>query len=153
MHTTDNTYDITNISAPARGLYVIEKEADDATGYQTLDTRKLVGRVGRKPRQTPTLIGSLGPSDTEEATYAQYTILDLDFPAELIASSTPGHYHLYLDKPISHAKWEALMVALAEAGIIEPGYANSSRSRGYNMVRLDRTKGQDGLPANDYNSF
>ena len=28
-------------------------------------------------------------------------ILDLDFPAALVPSTTPGHFHLYLDKPMA----------------------------------------------------
>ncbi len=62
-------------------------------------------------------------------------VLDLDFPAALVPSSTPGHYHLYLDTLVPHDKYVALLNALAEAGVIQRGYANASQARGYSAVR------------------
>lgn len=63
-------------------------------------------------------------------------ILDIDFPAQLIPSSTPGHFHLYLDKPMPWRTYAKLLRALAEAEIIEPGYARASEARKYTAVRL-----------------
>jgi hypothetical protein len=63
-------------------------------------------------------------------------VIDLDFPAKLVPSSTEGHFHLYLDHRITWAKYEALLKALADADVIEPGYAASSIRRGYSAVRL-----------------
>jgi hypothetical protein len=62
-------------------------------------------------------------------------VLDIDFEARLIPSSTLGHYHLYLDKAITWKKYRKLLKALAKAEIIEPGYARSSIWRGYSAVR------------------
>lgn len=63
-------------------------------------------------------------------------VLDVDFPARLIPSSTPGHFHLYLDKPMEWDSYERLLRALGRAGIIEPGYASASIERQYTSVRL-----------------
>lgn len=63
-------------------------------------------------------------------------ILDIDFPARLIPSSTPGHFHLYLDKEMEWDAYERLLRALGRAGIIEPGYASASIERQYTSVRL-----------------
>ena len=63
-------------------------------------------------------------------------ILDIDFPAQLIPSSTEGHFHLYLDKPMPWSTYKKLLRALAEAGIIEGGYARASEARKYTAVRL-----------------
>lgn len=63
-------------------------------------------------------------------------VLDVDFPAALIPSTTPGHFHLYLDKPMPWGKYKALLKALADAGIIERGYASASIARQYTSVRL-----------------
>lgn len=63
-------------------------------------------------------------------------VLDIDFNATLIPSTTPGKYHLYLDKLVPHDKYMKLLKALAKAGIIEEGYAEASRHRGYSAVRL-----------------
>jgi hypothetical protein len=63
-------------------------------------------------------------------------VLDIDFPARLVPSSTPGHFHLYLDGvTISWAKYRTLITALAFAGVIEEGYAAASLARGYTAVR------------------
>jgi hypothetical protein len=67
-------------------------------------------------------------------------ILDLDIPAQLIPSSTPGHSHLYIDKGMSDAAWQTLLFALASAGIIEPGYMRASITRGFTAVRLPWVK-------------
>jgi len=67
-------------------------------------------------------------------------VLDLDFPAQLVPSSTPGHFHLYLDLEVPHAKYMTLLGALADAGVIEPGYCGASQERGYTAVRLPWVK-------------
>ena len=75
-------------------------------------------------------------------------VLDIDFPCAAIPSTTPGHYHLYLDKAISWETYEKLLVALAEAGIIEQGYANVSIERCHTAVRVPWIKkGTDTLGA------
>lgn len=63
-------------------------------------------------------------------------VLDLDLPATLLPSSTPGHFHLLIDKAMTWEAYEALLHALADAGLVEPGYVSASQSRGYTAVRL-----------------
>ena len=63
-------------------------------------------------------------------------VLDIDFQLFTVPSSTPGHFHLYLDKPMSWPKYKRLIDALADAGIIEGGYASVSIDRKYTSVRL-----------------
>lgn len=63
-------------------------------------------------------------------------VLDIDFPAFLIPSSTPGHSHLYLDRPVREYRYWKLMEALAIAGIVQPGYVNYSQSRGFSCARF-----------------
>lgn len=65
-----------------------------------------------------------------------YPVLDLDFYCELVPSSTPGHFHLYLDRAIQWADYEALLDALADADIIERGYAEAAMRRKRTDVRL-----------------
>ena len=67
-------------------------------------------------------------------------VLDIDFPVAAIPSSTPGHFHLYIDKPMSWSKYKRLINALADAGIIEDGYAAVSLEREYTSVRLPWVK-------------
>lgn len=63
-------------------------------------------------------------------------VLDIDYHAELIPSSTPGHYHLVLDKALPWDKYQKVMRVLADAGLIESGYARASSARGYSAIRL-----------------
>jgi hypothetical protein len=73
-------------------------------------------------------------------------LLDIDHPAWLVRSSTPGHFHLYIDVPggIRHGDYLTLLNVLADVGVIERGYANASAARGFSSLRLPWIKkGQD----------
>lgn len=74
-------------------------------------------------------------------------MLDIDSEAFLIPSSTPGHNHLYVDARMTTDQLETLLDALTAAGIIEPGYANASKSRGYTSLRLPWVKKGQEVPA------
>lgn len=63
-------------------------------------------------------------------------MLDIDLPAILVPSATPGNSHLYIDHPVSWDKLSNLLDALADAGVIQPGYAAASKARGYTALRL-----------------
>lgn len=70
-------------------------------------------------------------------------VLDIDFEAELIPSSTPGHYHLYLDKMIPKESYFQLLNHLARVGIIQHGFADASIDRGASSARLPWIKKDD----------
>ena len=95
------------------------------------------------------------PSTADEAevvtsldldTFMHRPVLDLDMPAELLPSSTPEHFHLYIDKPMTLTKYAKLLHALADAGIIEEGYAAASIERGYTSARLPWVKKPEPTP-------
>lgn len=67
-------------------------------------------------------------------------VLDIDLPAQLLPSSTPGHFHLLIDHEVPWDKYVNLLNALAEAGVIEEGYAGASIARGWTAVRLPWVK-------------
>jgi hypothetical protein len=67
-------------------------------------------------------------------------VLDLDFEAALVPSTTPGHFHLYLDVPMPWEKYRALLIALGDAGILEPGYVSASLTREQTFVRRPEVK-------------
>ena len=62
-------------------------------------------------------------------------VLDIDFDAALIASSTAGHFHLYLNKELTWEAYAKLLEALYEAGIIQEGYYKMAIARGKTFVR------------------
>lgn len=65
-----------------------------------------------------------------------YPVIDIDFPIKAIPSSTPGHFHLYIDMPIPWEKYMTILEAMADAGIVQPGYVAASIRRGHTDVRL-----------------
>lgn len=67
---------------------------------------------------------------------AHKVVLDIDFPVKVVDSSTPGHHHLYIDKPITWEQYVKIMDALVEAGIVEEGFLGASIARGFTGVRL-----------------
>ena len=67
-------------------------------------------------------------------------VLDIDYTASLVGSSTPGHFHLYLDQPISWYKYAIVLATLGWAGLIEPGYAKAALRRRGTFVRTRRSK-------------
>lgn len=67
-------------------------------------------------------------------------VLDIDMPAKLIPSSTPGHFHLYIDHEMEEGAYMELLVALGKAGILEEGYVRASQARKLTAVRLPWVK-------------
>ncbi len=78
------------------------------------------------------IVDSFDPATGE---YMHAPVLDIDFPAALIPSSTPGHFHLYLDKPMTWTQYERILKALALGDVIEQGYREASRARKATFVR------------------
>lgn len=62
-------------------------------------------------------------------------VIDLDLPAQLIPSTTPGHFHLYIDHELEWDVYLELLQALAKAGLVEDGYVQASARREQTMVR------------------
>lgn len=63
--------------------------------------------------------------------------LDIDVPVEVVPSSTPGHVHLYFPSlAMPWATYEALLRALADAGIVEHGWVSASQAREQTCLRL-----------------
>jgi hypothetical protein len=62
-------------------------------------------------------------------------VLDIDVPCRLEPSSTPGHHHLYIDKPMSWETYQGLLEALCSAGVIEHGFHEYSVNLGATFVR------------------
>lgn len=65
-----------------------------------------------------------------------FVLLDLDVPAHLYPSTTPGHSHLYIEVPITWQQYEPLLNMLADLGVLEPGFVKVSKKRKATMLRL-----------------
>lgn len=65
-------------------------------------------------------------------------VFDLDFPCKLVPSRTEGHFHLYMNVPV---EWEAflkVLEAMVDAGLIEKGYYEASKTRGFTAARVPK---------------
>jgi hypothetical protein len=62
-------------------------------------------------------------------------VIDLDLPAKLVPSGTPGHSHLYLEQEVPFEDYMRILEALAFAGIVQWGFHDSTRERGFGSVR------------------
>lgn len=82
-------------------------------------------------------------SSKVKGTTRHKVIIDLDFPAALIPSTTEGHFHLYLDKELTSPEMEKLLVALHEAGIIAEGNMNQWHRFRAVFLRLPWVKKKD----------
>lgn len=67
-------------------------------------------------------------------------VIDIDVPHRLVPSTTPGHSHLYIDVPMEWEQFDAILEALADAGVVEEGYYRASMARGFSTVRLPHVK-------------
>lgn len=63
-------------------------------------------------------------------------MFDVDIPMAVVPSSTPGHQHVYFDTYVPKEKLFELLDVLADCGIVERGYAQASRARGFTALRL-----------------
>lgn len=56
-------------------------------------------------------------------------VLDIDHMCHLYESETPGHFHLYIDVPMTWDQYAGILKAFQEAGVLERGYVSASLSR------------------------
>ncbi len=77
--------------------------------------------------------------------------LDIDLPCQLLESS-PGKFHLYIDQPMSWAKYRMLLTVLADVGIIEEGYAGACIAKGATFLRKPGTF-KDAAVNRNYSTF
>jgi hypothetical protein len=87
----------------------------------------------------PEDVAELVCSDT--GTGKHLPVIDLDLPCRLVPSGTPGNFHLYIDQPCSFEQYMGVLESMAKAGIVQWGYVDATRERGFGSVRHpDRPK-------------
>lgn len=63
-------------------------------------------------------------------------VIDIDVPIRLFPSTTPNHFHLYIDHLVSWEDYLEMLKAMAVCGIVEWNHVNASIQRGGTHVRL-----------------
>jgi hypothetical protein len=64
-----------------------------------------------------------------------FPVIDIDVPIYVVPSNGPHRYALFIDHPVRADDYFNLLDALATAGIVEVGFAEVARKRGYSAVR------------------
>jgi hypothetical protein len=62
-------------------------------------------------------------------------VIDLDIEHEYYPTSTPGHAALLLNVSLTPAQHDLLLDTLLECGIIQKGFREAARKRGYASMR------------------
>lgn len=70
-------------------------------------------------------------------------LIDVDMDAALLPSSTPGHHHLYINKPMSYENYMKLLRVMAEVGIVQNGVLKAAEQQGYTSLRMPHIKKHD----------
>jgi len=63
-------------------------------------------------------------------------MIDLDLDAALVPSSTPGHNHLYINRPIDEKQYERLLFVMRDCGLVQPGVYNSFKLNQETSLRI-----------------
>lgn len=92
-------------------------------------------RLTPAPASRSTLISSRVAGTTEHM-----PAIDVDVPVRVYPSSTEGHFHLYIDKPMSWRAYRRVLRALVRAGVVEKNYYNVSWNRKATHLRLPWVK-------------
>jgi hypothetical protein len=104
----------------------------------TLAAPQADGNLGDDGRRVPEGEANLVSSLTESG--LQAPIIDLDFPARLVPSSTPGHAHLYIDVEMPWWRYFLLLTGFVLSGTMGSGYYMHSLRRKMTMVRKPDVK-------------
>jgi hypothetical protein len=103
---------------------------------------ELVTELAEANLVTSEMIGHRGPEapltwlEGPDGPTMHRLVIDIDHRIKVVESTTPGHFHLYIDVPMSWDRALGVLTAMADAGVVEPGYVAASKARGYTAVRL-----------------
>jgi hypothetical protein len=116
---------------PIKGLAVYKNDKINSNGYGGVEMGVPVPWEDRGEAQ---LVSSL----REDGSHA--LLLDLDMPAYLIPSSTPGKSHLYVDVRMTREQMMGVMLALENAGVIQSAWVHLTDERGQASLRTPWTR-------------
>jgi hypothetical protein len=116
-----------------------QRSADIDFGDTDSDDGNLSKVLGEKPLTEANSVSSLILEQWHHLAGWHKPVLDIDMGCLLIDSSTPGHHHLIIDKPMPWSDYSKLLEVLGEVGILEPGYVHASLEREQSWVRTPWT--------------
>lgn len=114
-------------------LYSLELDSDYPTNEHPDDVS------GMDPEPLSQSVNTIGSPIVGRP--GMHTVLvDIDHPVRVVQSSTPGHYHLYIDVPMPWWRYRKLLRAMSRAGLVEPGYYQAAVRRRATYLRLPWTR-------------
>lgn len=111
---------------PSGFEHVFYKDIDLGNGYTYRNDRVVSGPMEAQ----------LVSSEIEGSPGWHSIMLDIDLPAALIETSTPGHYHLYIDHPIRWNDYLAFLYMCSKIGIIEKKFLKMSKKMQATHLRV-----------------
>jgi hypothetical protein len=96
--------------------------------------RRRVFQLGHLPVRDLAMADTISSRDA--TTGLHRPLIDVDVPAWLIPSSTPGRGHLYVDKPMTWRQYRRILRALYKAGILEKRSWQASCGARMTLVRV-----------------
>lgn len=116
-------------------------EPDRAKIYAPLSDSNIVGSlVGEKVYEHSIFANNPGDWWKYKGEHMHKPVLDIDIPIWAQESTTPGHWHLIIDKEIPETAYFNLLDAMADAGILEHGFVKAATARGGSWIRTPWTK-------------
>jgi hypothetical protein len=123
-----------NGSQPSTRLYFHSEAVDDIAKWPS-------PCIPESDSEKANLIGSLC------ADGSHMPALDIDLPCSLVPSTTEGHFHMYIDKPMSFMAYKKLVAAFIEAGIVEPNIMKYMEMNGMTTLRPAKVKKKPRSPS------
>lgn len=127
-------------SKPIRRSLWFNKQVGESVGYAH-PSEQVYKPIGLEEAN---LVGSLAEDGLH------YPVIDIDYPCKLVKSTTPGHYHLYIDYGMSWGKYKTILMALFKAGVIQPLWYETALAKKCSFVRppwvKKKNKPEIGLP-------
>ncbi|MEO2133362.1 hypothetical protein [Microbacterium sp.] len=130
----DGTTELREVPLPGLLLEVVQA-IDEDKDYTEAPYREYTRDVANATVATSKVVPVEGSEEN-----LHKVVLDIDIPAKLVPSSTPGHSHLYIDKAMPWGDYFELLSVLADVGLIERGYFDASIARGHTAARLPWVK-------------
>jgi hypothetical protein len=119
-----------------RALYKVEELN---TNWKELTDEQVAAEEAYHTPVAPEEANLVG-SKTDLEPGGHLPVIDLDLPCHLEPSTTPGHYHLYINQVVEWDKFLNILKALYEAGIVQEGFYEMSKRRGQAFVRVPGVK-------------
>lgn len=113
----------------------------DSDNERALDTEKLIEeRPLHYANSFSSRVKRAGGHTYDDGVQKHVVAIDLDMDAVLIATTTPGHHHLVVDKELSWVQYSQLLFTLWDVGLIQEGYYRACMNRKASWLRTPWTK-------------